>query len=257
MTTMTRFALFSMSLACWLGLFPAWSQDVAETPPDLSGTFHLRMDSETHAKIPVLGVAVITTSTNVLAKIDQGPEGWRQEHTTCAVNTLTTRAIAKTVLPPPFIRAMGTKRYPLELKPNAKGWHYTAHFEPQHIGYDAVAADHVMPEHKAHRSIMDWDQDGHPGATVLLKIPVFGDVGIYMVQYNHSRLDGQIESANRVTGHMTMLGMNQHTIGASNRLFIANPHIESAPDPKPFVMVRIPEGSTCADVKRLAREGRR
>lgn len=249
---MTRFAFFCLSLACWLGFSPAWSQDVAKAPPDLSGTFHLRMDSETHAKIPVLGVAVITTSTNVLAKISHGPEGWRQEHTTCAVDTLTSKAIAKTVLPPPFIRAMGTKRYPLEIALQADGWHYTAHFKPQHIGYDADAANQVMPMDKAHPAIMDWDQDGHIGATVLLKIPVFGDVGIYMVQYNHSRLDGQIESADRVTGHMTMLGMNQHTIGASNRLFIANPHIESAPAPQPFVMVRIPEGSTCADVKRLA-----
>jgi hypothetical protein len=231
---------------------PAWGQDATGDSPDITGTFHLRMRSETHAKVPVLGTAVISTITDVVATVQRENDQWVQRHSTCTVKTVTTRAIAKTILPDRFVRALGDKRYPVELRHDNAGWHYTAHFTPQHIGYDAAMSDGVMPTDKHDPSIVDWDNDGKPGATVLLRIPIFGDIGIYMVQYNHSVLNGRIESADRVTGTMAMLGMNQRTIGADNRLFIANPSIVPAPEAQPFEMDRIPDGSTCADLRQRA-----
>ncbi len=245
---MARTAPSTLLLAGVLFSGSARSEENPSDPPDITGTFHLRMRAETHAKVPVLGTAIINTTTDLLASVSRQGQQWVQRHTTCAVNTVTRRAIAQTILPDRFIRSLGVKRYALDLEQHQDGWSYTARLNPQHIGYDSKVSGGVMPTDKEDPSIIDWDNDGKPGATILLKIPLFGKVAIHMVQFNHTQLDGRIESADRISGHVIMLQQNQRTIGADNRLFIANPSIKPAPEPQPFEMERIPEGSTCAAV---------
>ena len=42
-----------------------------------------------------------------------------------------------------------------------------------------------IPRDKKHPAIFDWDEDGKPGASVLVDVPIIGHIRIYMVQTNH------------------------------------------------------------------------
>ena len=234
-----------LTLACWGPLLTAH----ASGPPDLSGTFHLRMRTATDADVPVIGTTRVNTVSDMLATIERKGDAYVQTHTTCFVNATPTRGFARTVLPPTFIKALPVKTYPLVLTEDANGWKYDADLQPQSVGYHMDQTGGPMPTESNHPAIYDWDGDGKPGASVMVDIPVFGEFRIFMVQWSHARLTGRIQSADEVTGKAIMMDLNQRTIGADNVLFRTSPKIRPAPQPKNFELTRVPFGSTCADLK--------
>jgi hypothetical protein len=232
-------------------LLGAWSTvSVAQeaTPPDLTGTFHLRMRTATQAKVPVIGTTIVNTTSDLLATVTYKDGAYVQTHRTCKVNAVPTRGIARTVLPPTFINALPMKTYQLQLTQDSKGWRFDADLKPQSIGYHPSQSGGVMPKDKHHAAIFDWDGDGKPGASVMVDIPVIGEFRIYMVQFSHARLTGRVESRDRVTGKTVMMSLDQQTIGADNRLFASSPSIAPAPGHRAFEMERMPDGSSCADL---------
>jgi hypothetical protein len=231
-----------------LGIWSTTALAEEATPPDLRGTFHLRMRTATDAKIPVIGTTRVNTTSDMLATIRLQDGRLVQSHQTCFVNAIPTRGIARTILPPAFIRALPIKTYTLVLTQDAEGWRYDADLLPQWVGYHPVLPEAAMPTDPKHPAIYDWDGDGKPGASVLLDIPVFGEFRIYMVQRSHARLTGRIENENKVTGQAIMMELSQRTIGADNVLFRTSPHIAPAPGPRAFELTRVPQGSTCADL---------
>lgn len=221
----------------------------ASTPPDLSGTFHLRMRTATDADVPVIGTTRVNTVSDMLATIERKGDAFVQTHITCFVNAIPTRGFARTVLPPTFIKALPVKTYTLALTQDDSGWRYDADLQPQSVGYHMDQTGGPMPTKSDHPAIYDWDGDGKPGASVMVDIPLFGEFRIFMVQWSHARLTGRIQSADEVTGKAIMMGLNQRTIGADNVLFRTSPKIRPAPEPKNFELTRVPAGSTCADLK--------
>lgn len=231
-----------------LGIWGTAALAEEAAPPDLRGTFHLRMRTATDAKVPLIGTTRVNTTSDMLATIRLIDGRFVQSHQTCFVNAIPTRGIARTVLPLPFIRALPIKTYTLVLTQDDKGWRYDADLKPQWVGYHPEQAGTTMPTDPKHPAIYDWDGDGKPGASVLLDVPVFGEFKIYMVQRSHARLTGRIDNENKVTGQAIMMELSQRTIGADNVLFRTSPKIAPAPKPRAFELTRVPQGSICADL---------
>ena len=163
------------------------------------------------------------------------------------------RSITRTVLPDAFISHLPIKTYPIQLTPKADGTvGYAADLQQQYVGYDGAIANGQIPESKKDPAVIDWDEDGYPGASVLVDIPLFGHIRIYLVQTNHTFLRGVLISGDQVEGTTHLTVLDQRTIGADNRLFAANPKLTIGKGHNRFEMTRIDVDSDCEDIKRLA-----
>ena len=239
-------------LGMMLGLV-VWSAPALANPIDLSGTWYLRIRTATNAKVPIIGSTYIRSTTHLLTTIEATDTGFNQTQKTCVVDNRPDRSITRTVLPKAFIDHLPVKTYPIELSPNADGtMAYRADLIQQYVGYDGVKANGTIPSRAKDPAVFDWDEDGKPGASVLVDIPIIGHVRIYMVQTNHTVLTGTVKNADRIEGKTNQLLLQQRTIGADNRLLAANPKLSVGEGHDRFEMVRTKPGSTCADIKRLA-----
>jgi len=223
-------------------------------PLALSGTWYLRIRTATDARIPIIGTTRIKSTTHLLATIKDLDGTLMQRQKTCIVDTRPSRSITRTVLPKAFIDHLPVKSYPIEIREAQSGkWNYRADLIQQYVGYNGKEANGKIPENADDPSVFDWDEDGKPGASVMVDIPLFGKVGIYMVQTNHTVLKGKVVSADRVEGKTHQLVLKQRTIGADNRLLAANPTLTVGKGHDQFEMMRIAEGSTCTDIARHAK----
>lgn len=230
-----------------------WSTTAFSNPIDISGTWYLRIRTATNAKIPIIGNTYIRSTTHLLTTIEATDTGFQQTQKTCVVDNRPDRSITRTVLPKAFVDHLPVKTYPIELTPNADGtMDYKADLIQQYVGYDGLKANGTIPSRAKNPAVFDWDEDGKPGASVLVDIPIIGHVRIYMVQTNHTVLTGTVKDANRIEGKTNQLLLQQRTIGADNRLLAANPKLSVGEGHDRFEMARTEPNSTCADIKRLA-----
>lgn len=248
----------ALGIALWGA--PTIAQEPIETAgasdnsiPALSGTWHLRMRTSTEASIPIIGTTRIHTTTHLLVHIEKKQSGvFHQTQRTCVVDSIPDRSLTRTVLPPSFIQNLPVKTYPIKIASKTDNtWSYNADLRQQHVGYKAELATSGIPQDKDHPAVFDWDGDGNPGATVLIDIPLFGDVAVYILQTNHTLLHGQVRNSNLIEGHTKMLLLGQRTIGASNRLLAANPTLNIGKGHTAFEMMRIDDKSQCGDIEKM------
>ncbi len=232
------------------------TEAMAEEPatPPLSGTWHLRMRTATEASIPIIGTTRINTTTHLLIHIKKNESGeLQQTQKTCVVDSVPDRSLTRTVLPPSFINNLPVKTYPITVEQKADGsWSYNADLRQQHVGYKGELAPAGVPQNKDHPAVFDWDSDGHPGATVLVDVPLFGDVAVYILQTNHTLLYGEVTNKDLIEGNTKMLLLGQRTIGASNRLLAANPTLTIGKGHTAYEMMRINDDAQCRDIEQRA-----
>jgi len=255
---MGRFIWMFGTLVCAVSSLvqPAFaSEDLLDSEPvDLSGTWYLRIRTATDAKIPIIGTTHIRSTTHLLSTIQNTPSGLKQTQQTCSVDNRPSRSITRTVLPEAFITHLPIKTYPVQLTTKADGTiGYSADLQQQYVGYDGAIANGTIPESRKDPAVTDWDEDGKPGASVLIEIPLFGHIRIYLVQTNHTFLRGIVMGTDRVEGTTHQKLLEQRTIGADNRLFAANPKLTVSTGHNHFEMMRTEEGATCKDIVRLAK----
>lgn len=230
-------------------------------PPDLRGDWRVDLYVVSHARIPVLGTTTILAHTIFQATVD-GPVGAPVLHTRpCKLNPQTTRPIATTTVPQAFVDHLPAKDVPLVLTQDAAGaWRFTGDMQPQDVGWTrqryTPAPGAPVPQDKSHPAVLDFEGDGHPGATVHLDAPLFGDIEIYVVQTAHTLLAAPVGDARIIEGHANPKGFGQRTIGASNRLFVSNPDITLDPAQSSFRMARVPAGTGCAALAKGTGAGR-
>jgi hypothetical protein len=234
--------------------FAVWASPAEANAPDLSGTWYLRIRTATDAKVPIIGNTHIRSTTHLLATIARRDDGgFNQTQQTCAVDNRPSRSITRTVLPKAFIDHLPVKTYPIELTPGPDGsLKYDADLVQQYVGYDGVKANGTMPTKAKDPAVFDWDEDGKPGASILIDIPIFGHVRIYMVQTNHTFLKGTVEDEDTIKGTTHQRILAQRTIGADNRLLATSPKLSIGKGHNHFELMRTESGSTCADIMKLA-----
>ena len=231
-----------------------WNVPANADPIDISGTWYLRIRTATDAKVPIIGNTHIRSTTHLLATIERTESGYQQTQKTCVVDTRPDRSITRTVLPKAFVDHLPVKTYPIVLEPKPDGTaSYSADLIQQYVGYDGEKANGTIPERSDDPAVFDWDEDGKPGASVLIDIPIIGHVRIYMVQTNHTFLEGTVRNSDRIEGITQQRLLKQRTIGADNRLLAANPKLSVGQGHNQFELMRISRGATCADVARLAK----
>ncbi|MCA9494210.1 MAG: hypothetical protein KC621_29990 [Myxococcales bacterium] len=228
----------------------AWLPSAAAAAPDLVGTWRVEWVATNQAKVPLLGTTTITTRQVSLARIGPGAEGLVQEHDACAIRA--EARLATTTFPDGFLAALPHKVYAPTLTSEGETWRYRADTGPLFIGYDPLLSPDGVPTEIDHPSVTDWDADGRPGGTVRVKAPLFSEVDVYVVQRSRGLLDGLAEVRDgRVVGlrgSFVLDGFEQHTIGASNRLFHTTPRATFVPESSWFEMHRVADDATCASI---------
>lgn len=220
---------------------PANAEPAATTQPDLSGRWVLDLSVVISAKIPVFGQTELVTQTTMLATIADGI----QHHTTCTVNPTSPLRMVTTIVPDGFIRHIKDKSYPITVSEDGA---YRADFGAQHIAYDPALSGGEPPKDADDPAVFDWENDGKPGATILLDAPLFGRSEVYITQLAHTRLIGQITGPDTIAGGLNVVAMRQRSIGAKPAMFASNPEATPVEEKSSFVMRRVPPDTTCADL---------
>ncbi len=218
--------------------------------PDMRGTWRFDLRIVSNAKVPVLGTTVVKSRTTFLATVD-GTAAKPVIHThPCHLQAEPSRAIARTIVPPEFVRALPKKDFAAQLSPKGDAWSFHADMRPQYLGYDPAVAGEKPPEDGDAKGITDLEGDGHPGGTIHLDAPIFGLIELYVVQRAHTVIDGTWTGADVWEGDATVLAFGQRTIGASNRLFVANADVTVNQKDSRFRWARVPADTTCAQLKK-------
>ena len=241
-----RTVLKSLIPTVLLSLLPTAAR--ADTPPDLTGDWRLELNGTNVVELPVIGTNKVRSHQVMLVHV-RGKSTPVQKHKVCSLDVFSDRSVIDTVIPKPWVAALPDKEYPLVLEPTPDGgWSYKADLLPLRIGFDPALTNDELPQDVDSPGVIDWDGDGKPAATVYLDLSMFGNVEVYLVQAANTMLEGRVESADSVQGSMLLPELRQRTIGATNRLFVTNPQVIPYPPESTFSMVRVPTGSTCADL---------
>ncbi|MBM4392560.1 MAG: hypothetical protein FJ090_15675 [Deltaproteobacteria bacterium] len=212
---------------------------------DFSGTWQMVLDTATHAAVPVLGRTSIYTHQTMVATVTRaGTDGFVVSHDVCTLVAETRPALATTHFPDAFVNAIPGKSYPLELSDEGGRLRARMNLQPLAVGYDPDKTT-ALPQSLDSPSIVDWDNDGKAAATIEIHLPVLGTVEVYQVQVATAILDGWVRSNDEISGGAAVVGLQQRTLGASNRLFVQNPTLSADPSASSFRMTRAPEGTRC------------
>jgi hypothetical protein len=217
------------------------------------GRYGMVLDTATVQKLPFLGDTRGGSRGWLLIDIESSDDGLRQVMRTCDVIVTGLKGKEGRVdVPRAFIDSIPVNRRAIELGDDAgtgtKAATYTVDLGQNRVGWDPQRAAR-MPTTEANPAVTDSDGDGLPGATMQLRVPLFGRVDLYVVQHAHISLWGAIEPGAVVRGGVTFHHMEQATIGASHSMFHASPDMRPDPDRSGFVLRPVPADTTCDTVR--------
>jgi hypothetical protein len=161
-------------------------------------------------------------------------------------------AFIKMVFPAKFIAALGQHSYEIELAKDAQGWRYRADLGIERIGYRPVGEDRKLPTKIDDPEVYDWDDDGLPGATLKLFVPLLPDGELYVVQRGHSILNGRIVQPGRIEGAIEVQNFEQRVLGAKPAFLNKSPEITPDPEGSRFTLTQVAVGSTCETLRGAA-----
>lgn len=219
---------------------------LAADPSDLVGTWRFEVAFGTEVMLPIAGPSMVETHQIRVATISRSGGTLQLSEALCRMFATTESRLTAARFPPGFLRAVGDQTYPLTVQTRPDGTvGVRGRAAPATIGWDPHTSGGVLPEGPGDRGVVDGDGDGHPGATLLLSPPVFGDVQVYIAQTSATVLEGTRTTPDHVEGRALMEGFVQHTLGASNPLFTLDLQVRVDNDRGWFTLDRVPGGTTC------------
>jgi len=220
---------------------------LAADPPDLTGTFGLAQVAVAAAKIPVLGDVKSATLTWSLLTITRDDAGLHQRQEVCAFEILGRNLFAKTRVPPGYTKMLPIRVTEPGLRWDGAAWRWDVDMGLLPVGYDPKLGP--FPTTATDPGVADTDKDGHPGATVLIDVAIFGTVEVYASQATRVSMHGTVQDADHVAGALSVDAVDQLVIDASNRIFVQNPRVHAVQEGSTFRMARVPAGTTCDGVR--------
>lgn len=199
---------------------------------DVDTPYAIELAVVTQAQVPVLGKRTIVTRSYSQVRFAQDEAGgWTQTFVPCAMENDS----GQVSFPPRFIRSIPPRTHRITW--TDRGYHVDtgASFLGVKGPIDAVPFE---PDHPA---IVDADDDGHPGVTVHLTLPLFGRIRLYLAQVNHSVLSGELQEDGSIRGSVAMRRMETRTLAASIGLFAVNPEVTLIEGASRFTIVRDPD----------------
>ena len=230
----------------------------AAEPPLPAGRYGMVLDTATISKLPFIGKTPGGSRGWLL--VDISGEGAERRHQLRTCDVIVTGAQgheARVEVPAAFIAAIPRNQRDARLLPtDGGGWSYSMDMGEDFVGYDPARHPGGVPDQADHPAVTDFDGDGQPGATMLIRVPVFGDVAIYVAQRAHIRLDGRVDLDGGVRGGVTFLAMEQRTLAASHSLFASTPEMTTDPSRSGFVLRPMPADTDCRNLRqRLCEQG--
>lgn len=213
-----------------------------------SGTYRLEMIMASTTKIPFFGMSSSASRSTSLVEIRRDGGALMQTHRVCDFRVLEGSAI-KIVFPAKFIAALARPAYPIELEKDTQGWMYRADLGIERIGYRSNGADDLLPEKIEDASVFDWDNDGHPGATLKLSVPLLPDGDLYIVQRGQSILTGRVVEPGKIEGGLDVRRFEQRVLGAKPSFLARSPEITPRPKESRFSLTPVPPDSTCETLR--------
>lgn len=230
-----------MSVLAWVLLFcgtwPAWGAE-----PTVWG---LEVDVASLAKVPLMGKVHILTRSLLRATLTETETGLVQQQQLCEVHVEDDVRISQTFIPQSFVRSMPPVTYPARIDPETGA--YFADPGGYVVGYDASLSPDAVPKKKNDPAVIDSDHDGHPGATVILKVPLFGRVDLYIAQRGHQQFVGKLVDG-KIRGEIVIIETLMNTLGASNRLFAMQSNSDVRPSFSGFRMEPIDVSWGCSQL---------
>lgn len=222
---------------------------LAAAPPIGEGTHALFMRSATQARVPVLGERPGASEAWVLVEVGAAnPEGAPARQTPCAVRMMGAGEQASVRLAPGFVEAMGTKQTHFDLTADEDGWSVEVDLGTDHIGYEPTHTQGAIPRRADDRAVRDHEGDGHPGGTVIIEVPIFGEMEIYIAQRARSSLHGRLARDGTLEGGIAGHELEQRTLAATHPLMRISPRMRTDPDRSVWWMVPVPADTTCATI---------
>lgn len=218
--------------------------------PNLAGRWARLEVTTALSKVPVLGD--LTTQTRALSIVDLRPDGQglSVQQEVCALDNETMGGVVQASFPPAFLRAVSGTLSHARLQPSGEGLRYIE-VRPLRVAGATLAApdSEPLPKDPDDPRLVDGDQDGHPGLTVVVSGFVKGEV--YVVQRDASNLFGTVHpNARQIRGQVQWTA-EQSVIGASKEMLASEPN--SRPHPEAhrsyFLMTRVPNSASCEQVR--------
>ncbi len=232
-------------------LAPAFAAHPVPTP----GTWGVRMEAISLTRAPVLDVVESRLVIWAVAELWLGEDGWTQSHRVCEVQAEGTSRFVRTIIPAEYVAHIPYREVHPGTVAAAGMRSWEVDLGPVPVGYDPAASPGGPPASVDHPAVTDWDEDGRPGATVLVDIPFFDPFELWVAQTARMKLHGQVVDVDRIEGALEVSEQQRSTLGASNRLFARDAETWSKPDASTFLMLRLPADSSCADVRALMEAG--
>jgi hypothetical protein len=157
--------------------------------------------------------------------------------------------LIKMIFPEKFIAALASHTYPIQIEKQSQGWRYRADLGVERIGYRSTSTEDKLPSKIDDPAVFDWDNDGHPGATLQLSIPLLPSGELYIVQRGQSILTGEIVEPGTVEGKIQVQSFEQRVLGARPSFLAKSPEIEPDPNESRFRLTPISPAATCAALR--------
>lgn len=213
--------------------------------------FHHRVELHTTTKVPVFGRTRVVTTSHLLARytpVAGQPGRYQVEEHTCAISMVDDSSIADTTVGPGFAGGMPVRRYEAMVGPDDEGRTVFRALTPvMEVGY-TLEGDDSFPTADDDPRIVDWDDDGHPGASLDLKVPIFGRQKVFILQAGQNDYRGAWVDGGVPQGRITLPVMHHKVIGATSGLFNLQPKVGVDEEASHFSLTPVPAGTTCAEV---------
>ena len=233
-------------------LMLAWSAQ-AEHGAVAPGRYGVHIKTATRSHVPVLGSLPGASVVWLLADVRQGTNGLELVQRTCSVEMEGAGERASVRLSPGFLAALPEKHHALEI--SADGQVFIDMGE-DHVGYDPALYPDTLPEDADSPGVLDFDHDGSPGATVIVTVPVLGEIELYIVQHARSTLRGQLHDDGQLAGSIASLTLEQRTLDATHALMRMSPRMSLDASRSHWRMQPLPAEATCADlIARMCAQG--
>ncbi len=209
------------------------------------GTYRLEMIMASTTRVPLFGSSKSASKSISLVEIRGDGNDITQTHRVCDFHVMEDSKMIKMIFPEKFIAALAKHTYPVRLDRNTQGWTYRADLGVERIGYRPNGADDKLPTKIDDAAVFDWDEDGHPGATLKISIPLLPTGELYVVQRGQSILTGRVIQPGKIEGGIEVRQFDQKVIGAWPGFLAKSPEIEPNPKESRFKLSPVAAGSTC------------
>lgn len=215
----------------------------APFPGPLAGTWAQIQVREAIVTSPSLSdVRRIYTTLALWTVTGEGNAAQVRSHL-CAVQAEAPDSPVQTVIPLDLIRSLPNQDLPCTFRSEDSGVRLD---QARHLEVRGARLAHPetdpLPTDPQDPAVVDQDQDGQPGVTVLLTGLVDG--AVYVVQRLWTRLEGCSDLSGGFRGSVSW-GEEQVVLGSDNPVLVMQSVITPVPDAGRFRMRRVPEGSDC------------